>query len=306
MMSTHPRSGLVPGSILPGYEDRGIAASLAERPLPPHDVFCYPLVETWRDRIWQMLGDFITEEVKAEFVRHPPEYVFSDDLSWLDNLIHDVTGEITDIKMLTADRLREEYRAFRAGHATRTNDLAQFYQNGLKVLNAAEVEDRARSVFLNGQFKHATEERLQNAIDQIKARDPAGGREGRLYFCAREEELFSRAGGAGHYLTYGSEYLYCLGIRVASSRETKKALTGIGSPTMFVCDIPMVMIRSHALEDFAGSILEYLFCELVDELEAHALSPDAGSALSLTENLPGECIVGHYHPATIYDPLRFA
>tara|TARA_B100000446_G_scaffold174282_1_gene183998 strand:- start:471 stop:677 length:207 start_codon:yes stop_codon:yes gene_type:complete len=68
----------------------------------------------------------------------------------------------------------------------------------------------------------------------------------------------------------------------------------------------MVMIRSHALEDFAGSILEYLFCELVDELEAHALSPDAGSALSLTENLPGECIVGHYHPATIYDPLRFA
>ena len=305
-MSTYPPTGLVPGSMLPGYEDREIAASLSKRPQPRDDVFCYPLVETWRERIWRMLGDLVTDEVRAEFVRHPPEYVVSDDLSWLDDLINGVTGEITDIKTLTADRLRKEYRAFRAGHATRTNDLAQFYQNGLKVLNAAEVEDRARSVFLNGQFKYATEERLQNAIDEIKARDPAGGREGRLYYCAREEELFSRAGGAGHYLTYGSEYLYCLGIRVASSWETKKALTGIGSPTMFVCDIPMVMIRSGALEEFAGSILEYLFCELVDELEAHALSPGAGSALSLTENLPAECIVGHYHPATIYDPLQFA
>ncbi len=305
-MSTHPRSGLVPGSMLPGYEGREIAASLSERPLPPHDVFSYPLVETWRDRIWRMLGDFITEEVKAEFVRDPPEYVVSDDLSWLDNLINDVTGEITDIKTLTADRLREEYRAFRAGHATRTNDLAQFYRDGLKILNAAEVEDRARSIFLNGQFKYVTEQRLQDAIDEIDARNPAGGREGRLYYCAREEELFSRAGGAGHYLTYGSEYLYCLGIRVASSWETKKVLTGIGSPTMFVCDIPMVMIRSATLEEFGGSILEYLFCELVDELEAHALSLGAGSALSLTENLPAECIVGHYHPATIYDPLRFA
>jgi hypothetical protein len=71
---------------------------------------------------------------------------------------------------------------------------------------------------------------------------------------------------------------------------------------MFVCDIPMRMIRPSTLGEFAGSILEYLFCELFGE-QSHALSDGAGSALSLTEDLPGEYIVGHYHPARIYDPL---
>lgn len=238
-------------------------------------------------------------------MRRPPDYVVSDDLTWLNDLINDVTGENTDIKAVTAERLREEYCSFRAGHGTRTSNLAEFYENGLRVLQADEIEDRARSVFLNGQFKYATEERLQHAIDEIEARNPAGGREGRLHYCAHEEELFSRAGSSGQYLTYGSEYLYCLGIRITNSWETKKALTANGKPTMFVCDIPMGMIRSSTLEDFAGSILEYLFCELVDELESHALSPGAGSALSVAENLPAACIVGHYHPAAIYDPLRF-
>ena len=68
----------------------------------------------------------------------------------------------------------------------------------------------------------------------------------------------------------------------------------------------MEMIALGTLREFGGMLLEYLFCELVDELEAHALSPGAGSALSLTENVPAECIVGHYHPAAIHDPLQNA
>lgn len=301
---TQSSFGLIPGSMLPGYEDREIAVRPHDRLSLPDDVFSYPLVETWRDRVWRMLEDFVAEDVKAEFVRHPPEYVVSDDLSWLDELIYRVTGKSTDIKTLTADRMRSEYRAFRAGHATRTNDLSQFYRLGLKPLSAAEIEDRARAIFLNGQLEGATEERLQRAIEELDARGSAGGREGRLYCCAREDDLFSCAGRAGHYLIYGSEYLFCLGIRMISRAETKRVLSAIGSPTLFVCDIPMSLIRPCTLDEFAGLILEFLFCELVEELEAHALSPGAGAALSLTEALPAECIIGHYHPATIFDPFR--
>jgi hypothetical protein len=50
-------------------------------------------------------------------------------------------------------------------------------------------------------------------------------------------------------------------------------------------------------------MLEFLFCELVDGLESHALSPGSGSAISLSVDLLPEHIVGHYHPASIYDPL---
>ncbi|SFW99341.1 hypothetical protein SAMN04244548_00024 [Paracoccus pantotrophus] len=52
-------------------------------------------------------------------------------------------------------------------------------------------------------------------------------------------------------------------------------------------------------------MLEYLFCELVEDMESDSLSPGSGSALTIQADLPADCIVGHYHPAKIYDPLRY-
>lgn len=290
------------GPMLPGHEDREIEPSLEARAVPDN-VFCYPLVVTWRDRIWRMLGDVITEEVRAEFMRHPPEYIVSDDLGWLDDIISRVTGKTVDIKGLAARRLSREFRAFRAAHGTRTDDLAQFYESGLRLLRAEDVEEKARELFLDGKFKYATEERLQAAIDELGARDVMGGRGGKLYLCADERSLFTRSGGSGHYLVYGSEYLYCLGMRVVSTLHTKRILKAIGRPTMFVCDIPMELMQFHTLQEFGGMIIEYLFCDLLGDPDCHALSPGGGSALSLIKDLPSEHIVGHYHPASVYDPL---
>jgi hypothetical protein len=123
------------------------------------------------------------------------------------------------------------------------------------------------------------------------------------YFCADERNLTSRDGGAGHYLIYGSEYLFSLASRITSAADAKKTLKKIGRPTVFVCDIPTGLISQHTFREFTGLIIEYLFCELVDGFESHALAPGAGSALRLTTDLPAQHIVGHYHPLRIYDPL---
>lgn len=249
-----------------------------------------------------MLEDLITAEVKDAFVGDPPEYVVSDDLSWLDGIIYEVTGRIVNMKELVTDRFANEYRAFRAGHGTRTNDVTPFYRHGLRYLRADEIEDRARAIFLNGQYPLGNEARLQDAIDDVDARKTSGGRQGWLYFAADERSLITRMGGSGHYLVYGSEYLYCLGIRTIGDWETRQALKSIGRPTIFVCDIPMSMMRPHTLDEFAGMIIEYLFCELAD-LPCHALSAGSGSALSIAQDLPGRCIVGHYHPARVHAPF---
>ncbi|MGY6770896.1 hypothetical protein [Komagataeibacter sp. NFXK3] len=291
------------GPMFSGHEDREIMEDLKLRSLPPEDIFCFPLVDIWRARVWNLLSDYVTADVKAAFVQMSPEWIASDDLSWLDDLIFDVTGKICQTKDLLGSRLRQEYRAFRVGHATRTNDLSSFYKHGLRFLRAGEIEDRARSIFLNGQSLDATEDRLQKAIDDLHARDTPGGREGHLYFCANERSLITRSGGSGHYLIYGSEYLYCLGMRMASTWETKRLLKGIGRPTMFVCDIPMAFIPASTLQEFAGIIIAHLFCELVDELNSDALHSSAGSALSLAVDISADHIVGHYHPQKIYDPL---
>lgn len=115
-------------------------------------MFCYPQVDSWRETLWAPLSDYLTAGVRAAFVDSPPEYIVSDDLSWLDEIIFEVTGKVVDIKQLTADRMRTHYRAFRAVHGTRTDDLAQFYCDGLRFLGSAEIEDRARSIFLNADI----------------------------------------------------------------------------------------------------------------------------------------------------------
>ncbi|WJS83930.1 hypothetical protein [Paracoccus sp. TOH] len=294
------QTGRISGSMLPGHEDREI------KPAPravPDDVLCYPQVDSWRDRVWLLLEDLITDRVKALFVSEPPKHVVSDDLSWLDDLIYRITGQESNIKEEAARRLRIHYRAFRAAHATRTNDLGQFYARGLRYLRPQEIEDRARALLLNGQALGASEESIDAAIEELDARDERKGRTGQLYFCAVEEELYTDCGGSGHYLTYGSEYLYCLAIRAAWETSARRILKGLGSPTLFVCDIPMNLMGDQTIREFAGMMLEYLFCELVEDLESHSLSPGAGSALMIPVDLPASCIVGHYHPASIYDPL---
>jgi hypothetical protein len=290
------------GEMLPGYEGRELPEALGEREPIPNDVFCFPAVASWRDRLWELLSDLITDEVKEAFKRNPPEYVVSDDLTWLNDIVRDVTGVVVEMKELTADRLASEYRAFRAGHASRTNNLAQFYESGLRYLRAQDVEAKARELFLSGDFHWATEEKLQAAINDLDARNSSGGREGRLYFCADERSLVTPAGMAGHYLVYGSEYLYCLGTRLVGKTEAHRILKSVGRPTMFVCDIPIRLMREWTVREFAGLILEFLFCELIGDT-SHALSPGAGSALSLTVDLPGQYIIGHYHPVYIYDPF---
>ncbi|NIJ09338.1 hypothetical protein FHS31_002970 [Sphingomonas vulcanisoli] len=287
----------------PGFEDRVIVEALSERAGPPSDVLCLPLVATWLERIWRRLGDVLTPAVVAEFVNEPPEYVVSNDLSWLNERIYRATGRTVEIKSLTADRLRREFRALRAGHATRTDDVSGFYKNGLRILRADEIDAVARELFLGGSFPLATEDLFEKAIADLDARSRMGGREGRLYFCANERSLITRIGGSGHYLIYGSEYLYCIGIRVIGTYATKRALKAIGRPTMFVCDLPLKMMRDATLLEFAGGILEYMFCALVEGMEAHMLSPGSGSALSLTSDLPATSIVGHYHPIRVHDPL---
>jgi hypothetical protein len=167
--------------MLPGNENREIAENLEDRILP-NDCFCYQFVDSWRDRVWTMLSDLVTDEVKREFRENPPEYVVSDNLSWLDDLIYEINGEVCNIKNIFANRLAASYRTFRAAHGTRTNDLNKFYKNGLRVLRANEIENLARLLFISERAKASAELRLKEAIDEIGARNLGGGRQGRTVF----------------------------------------------------------------------------------------------------------------------------
>tara|TARA_R110002074_G_scaffold191562_5_gene357539 strand:+ start:1187 stop:2104 length:918 start_codon:yes stop_codon:yes gene_type:complete len=292
--------------MLPGFENREMSCELKERHLPD-EIFCYPRVDAWQDRMWSMMSDLVTEEVKAEFIRNPPEFLASDDLSWLDEIIESSKGEWYDIKVLTAERIKTGYRAFRMYHSTRTDDLSSFYTHGLKIPNNSEIEDKARVLFLNGQFQSATETTLSEAIDDLNAGEFSyrSDEKARAYCCANERDFLTRSGGSGHYLDFGSEYLFNLGIRLVGKYKAQRTLRTVGRPTIFQVDVPMNLVSSYTVEEFAGCMLEYSFCKLLPDREPYAFSPGAGSGVILRYPIPKEAITGHFHPKKFHHAHQF-
>lgn len=131
MISYSWRDCPLAGPMMPGYEDRLIEADLLVRPEPPDDVFALPLLHTWQSEMWMLIADVVPSNVKKAFAANPPEYITADDFDWLNDLIWEEMGQSVDILELFADRLVERYRFFRAVHGTRTDDVGQFYRDGI-------------------------------------------------------------------------------------------------------------------------------------------------------------------------------
>lgn len=285
--------------MVPGHDHRQIMplAGGTPRPMPPSNVLFLPHREQWTAKVWLLISDLVTEDVKQAIVASNPDYLVSDDLSWLNEPIMDMLSRDVDMREVLAERLASSYMAMRAFHGTRANDLSSFYENGLVPMDPAIVEEQASSLFASGGFAEESS-KLSSAIADVDARNPGGARAGWLYFCADDRELTRK--GCGHYLVYGSEYLYCLGIRMISTSATKRILKSIGRPTMFVVDIPMPLIDRDTLEQLAGGMLVAVFNDLlgIDE-EAFEL----GFSISMQSPVGAQHIVGHYHPERIMDPL---
>lgn len=277
---------MIPKTIPQDHEDRLKA--------PPY-VWDWRDYASWRETVWALLNPIVDERVKAAFHKSPPEYLVSDDLDWLDNIIFSVTGEYEDSKEFLADKIHQHYQAFRAVHGTRNSSLTTFYEQGLLPLEPSKIHDQARSIFLDGRFPELTEEHLQTAIREVDT----ATRENRVYFDANEEMLLKFG---GQYMLFGSEYLLCIAGALRKNREDQRLLNSIGVPVVFVCDIPLNLMSRYTILEFSGMALEIVFRELLDGKDFER-DPYQGGGLSIQDQLPPECIVGHYHPEITRDPL---
>lgn len=111
------------------------------------------------------------------------------------------------------------------------------------------IHDQARAIFFGGDFPELTEEHLQRAIAQVGS-DLRGGR---LYFECNKKMLCKIA---GHYILYGSEYLGSIAGYLPGAKDYARVLKTSGTPTLFVCDVPLdlvghwVLISGYALDAF--------------------------------------------------------
>lgn len=88
-------------------------------------------------------------------------------------------------------------------------------------------------------------------------------------------------------------------VMTAARRVLKKRF----APTLFVCDVPLENLHPGTVAEFAGTALESIFQELLD---GPTYAPDKwrGDGFSIRVPLEPSCILGHFHPVIIRDPLR--
>lgn len=267
----------------------------SERSNAPVDVWDWQDYDTWRNVIWELISDIVNDDVRRMFRASPPKYVVSDNLGWLDEIILLSRGLMVDSKEHLADRLTDHFRAFRAVHGTRAIELSDYYSQGLIPHSPEKIQSRAREVFLTGEFPELTPRMMDEAISSVWH----GTDEGRIFFSGNETELIKHC---GHYMLYGSEHIVGIAARLEGHRDYRQVLKRYGTPTVFVCDIPLKLMDRYTIMEFAGIALEMVFQELLDG-EGYSWDTRPGAALCIHHRLPPECIVGHYHPIDLHDPL---
>lgn len=279
-----------------GTPSRLLSVKASERHPAPAHVWDLDRHATWHPDIWSLVSDFIGPDVRSAFLKSPPTYLVSDDLSWLDTLVLQVRGIHIDSKVELAERLHNRYRAIRACHGTSARTVDSFYELGIRPLVIDEIHNQARQIFLSGDYPELSEDNLKMAIEMVGP----DTREGRVYFEANESFLKEMC---GHYMLYGSEYLTALAANLRGTRDYRRVLKGRFAPTLFVCDVPMEDIHPGTVAEFSGMALESIFHELLD---GPTYTPDKwlGSGFSIRVPLESSCIVGHFHPTITRDPLR--
>ena len=216
-------------------------------------VWHYEKMDSWRGEIMELLRPQVTESVIAAFRRKPPKYVVSDDLSWLDSVIEKIHGYETDMKSNLAERLHEKFDAMRAYHGARPTNVQSYYEHGIRIMDPADIEQRARDVFLTGAFPELSADEIEGAIAAV----PRDHRKREAYFEASKRELEDFC---GHYMLYGSEFVTGVAAGLGcSSPDYRQVLKTIGTPTVFVCDVPLDLIPFPYLKDFAGSAIASIF-----------------------------------------------
>jgi len=259
------------------------------------DTFEFNVPDSWVAFVWESLNEFGAHRILKEFVADPPEYIVGDNLSWLDRTIYRATSEYVDSKVWFLEKFKSQYSCVRCFHGTRTDQVNQFYLEGLLALNSASARENILRIFSDAGCDEITEVIVDKAMSEVGLET----RENRVYFNFGEEfypEEF------GHYLLYGGEFICAVAAHFPGARDYRQCLKKIGLPTLFVCDVPIAMISEYQLLGLAGSCLSIAF-QMKTYGEDFCFDNERDFSVSIATNLPPSAIKGHYHPTNIRDPF---
>lgn len=258
-----------------------------------NSILSIKLFSQWQIKIWNLLEEYIPQEVITEIKDNPPDILYSEDLSWIDDKIQKYDKECNDIRLFLSEKIRKNYKFIEAFHATNTNNNSSFYKHGLLPFKKQEMSKKAFKI-LREKINNVTDKQILDAIKEISTEEC----DGRVFFELDDSNLINRG---GHYLLYGSEFVIAAAANLLkrNSPDYRVLLRNIGKPTIFICKIPITLIPYNTIMELAGNIISILFDFLINP---EIIFYPERFGFSISKPLLPRYILSHYHPNKIRDP----
>lgn len=199
-------------------------------------------------------------------------------------------GAEAEVSEAIWSELSKDFTHFAGYHACRTENVNEYYDNGLVPLAAEEVRAKFRRMFTGSP--HFVE---PAALDAAIAGVSTDTRDGNVHVALDDRALLH---DCGHYLIYGGEYLQALAENVPDrGPELREALRESGRATILCCHLPVMDIPER--ENLIGRMVaQHVYWVTHEDSDPTQLD----FTVTLRRRVPPSAIKSHCHPPRIRDP----
>jgi len=255
-------------------------------------IFSWKDFPQWEKFIWDTFPETIREPLFEAIRGGRKGFEYADDVLYFQKF-YAAFGEYSELVESFLNDFSKRFTFIKMYHCCRPSDTQSYYDLGIRVLNAAGMNERFKGLFLrNPKFPQITDSHIQSAIEHMAA---SYKRRGFVYFGLDDRFLLNHC---GHYLIYGSEYLQSLAafIRRGFRCDLKSELRKSGKPTIFEVRMPISNCSDGELRELAYELFHTWAYNI-----AHNRTYPYGIdfAIEIDHDLPPDHIIGHYHPENI-------
>jgi hypothetical protein len=196
-------------------------------------------------------------------------------------------------RKLVGELLQSNFQGVGAFHGCRPVDINEYYKFGLRRSNSSRIDERARNLFLNGQFPEIKSEHIDQVVDSIGNYD-----DGRIYACLDRRNLLEVD---GHYLIYGSERLSAIAAHLNkySRTDLQQVLKRVGRPTLLTIALAWQVVSDPDFDELVEKIIQAL-----PAARRKRKPPLDDFTFEWWRDLPPEAIVECEYPSQVIDPLN--
>lgn len=257
-------------------------------------VFIWKNFSDWSSKFKELSYGLLSEEFIAK-IKPNAEKIYNDDCGPLEELIMVDEDNIINYEKFI-EGFKKSYTHILTYHACRPIDIKSYYINGLQKISFESLQNRFREIYLSKTFPEVSE---TDIIDAILSLSESYSRN-ELYVTLDDREFISYC---GHYLIYGSEYLSCLalGLKPESNYDYRSHLRTIGIPTIYKIKLPINMVHDDDLRClYNDGIRHWIYNYLHNRLQSSSID----FTFLITDKIPPEYVIDHWHPKKIRDWLN--